>query len=78
STSLKELIKKIITEEDMQRPLSDKQIVDILTDRNIRIARRTIAKYRDELKIPPQSQRKRLQPNTSNPYLKGGCNEHHN
>lgn len=78
STSLKELIKKIITEEDLQRPLSDKQIVDILTDKNIQIARRTIAKYRDELKIPPQSQRRRLLPSTSNPYLKGGYNEHHN
>jgi RNA polymerase sigma-54 factor len=59
STTVKEMIKKIITEEDSSKPHSDMKIVEIFRSQNITIARRTIAKYRDELKIPSQSQRKR-------------------
>jgi RNA polymerase sigma-54 factor len=59
STTVKEMIKKIIAEEDTAKPLSDMRIVEIFRSQNITIARRTIAKYREELKIPPQSQRKR-------------------
>lgn len=59
STTVKEMIRKIIAEEDSQRPLSDMRIVDIIKNQNITIARRTIAKYREELKIPSQSQRKK-------------------
>ncbi len=59
STTVKEMIKKIIAEEDSGKPLSDMRIVDIFKSQNITIARRTIAKYREELKIPSQSQRKR-------------------
>lgn len=59
STSVKEMIKKIISEEDQVDPLSDMRIVDIFKGKNITIARRTIAKYREELKIRPQSQRRR-------------------
>jgi len=59
STSVKEMIKKIISEEDQRNPLSDMRIVDIFKTKNITIARRTIAKYRDELKIRSQSQRRR-------------------
>jgi RNA polymerase sigma-54 factor len=59
ATTVKEMVKKIIAEEDSSRPLSDMSIVDIFRSQNINIARRTIAKYREELKIPPQSQRKR-------------------
>jgi len=59
STSVKEMIKKIISEEDQSNPLSDMRIVDIFRNKNITIARRTIAKYRDELKIRSQSQRRR-------------------
>lgn len=59
STSVKEMIRKIISEEDPGNPLSDMRIVDIFKGKNITIARRTIAKYRDELKIRPQSQRRR-------------------
>jgi RNA polymerase sigma-54 factor len=59
STSVKEMIRKITSEEDHSSPLSDMKIVDIFRSRNISIARRTIAKYRDELKIPSQSQRKK-------------------
>jgi RNA polymerase sigma-54 factor len=59
STSVKEMLKKIVAEEDSGKPLSDMRIVDIFKSQNITIARRTIAKYREELKIPAQSQRKR-------------------
>ena len=59
STSVKEMIKKIISEEDQGNPLSDMRIVDIFKSKNITIARRTIAKYREEMKIPSQSQRRR-------------------
>ena len=59
STSVKDLIKKIVAEEDATKPLSDKNIADKLKDYDIKIARRTIAKYRDELKIPQQTRRKK-------------------
>jgi RNA polymerase sigma-54 factor len=58
STSVKDLIKKIIIEEDQKKPLSDQMIADKLKTQNITIARRTVAKYREELRIPPQNQRK--------------------
>ncbi len=60
STSVKNLIKKIISEEDPQKPLSDQLIADKLKKEGITIARRTVAKYREKLKIPSQSQRKKL------------------
>ncbi len=59
STSVKDMIRKIVQEETASSPLSDMKIVDIFKSQNITIARRTIAKYREELKIPPQSQRRR-------------------
>lgn len=59
STTVKEMVRKIITEEDARKPLSDMNIVEIFKSQNINIARRTIAKYREELKLPSQSQRKR-------------------
>lgn len=61
STKVKELIKKIISEEDPRNPLSDQQIAEILKNSNIHIARRTVSKYRTELKILSQSQRKILE-----------------
>ncbi len=59
STSVKDLIRKIINEEDPRNPLSDKAIADRLAHYNIKIARRTVAKYREALKIPQQSYRKK-------------------
>ncbi|MDP2279645.1 MAG: RNA polymerase sigma-54 factor, partial [Nitrospirota bacterium] len=59
STSVKDLIKRIVSEEDLRKPLSDQRITELLKSQNIVIARRTIAKYRDELKVPSQNQRKR-------------------
>lgn len=59
STSVKDMVRKIVSEENTTKPLSDMRIVDIFKNQSITIARRTIAKYREELKIPSQSQRKR-------------------
>jgi RNA polymerase sigma-54 factor len=59
STSVKDSIRKLILEEDTQKPLSDQRIVELLKTKDIIIARRTVAKYREELKIPPQGQRKK-------------------
>lgn len=59
STSIKDLIKKIISEEDAAKPLSDQKLVEMLKNVNINVARRTVAKYRDELNINPQNMRKR-------------------
>ncbi|MFO0752630.1 MAG: RNA polymerase factor sigma-54 [Thermodesulfovibrionales bacterium] len=61
STLVKDLIRNIIAEEDSQKPMSDQAVADKLKGQNITIARRTVAKYREELKIPPQNQRKRYE-----------------
>lgn len=61
STIVKDMIKKLISDEDSKNPLSDQAISEELKKLNIHIARRTIAKYREELKIPPQNQRKRYE-----------------
>ncbi|MGC8795410.1 RNA polymerase factor sigma-54 [Thermodesulfovibrio sp.] len=58
TTFVKELIQKIINEENPANPLSDQEISDMLKKQGIDIARRTVAKYREELKIPPKSLRK--------------------
>ncbi len=57
--SVKERIKRLIESEDPTKPFSDKQIVEILAKDNIKIARRTVAKYRDLMGILPSSRRKR-------------------
>jgi RNA polymerase sigma-54 factor len=59
STSVKDMIKRIIAAEDSSKPLSDQMIADKFILDNIKIARRTVAKYREELRIPPQNMRKR-------------------
>ncbi|ACI21859.1 RNA polymerase factor sigma-54 [Thermodesulfovibrio yellowstonii] len=58
TTLVKDLIQKIINEENHTNPLSDKEISDMLKKQGIDIARRTVAKYREELKIPPKPLRK--------------------
>lgn len=60
STSVKNLIKKIISEENPPKPLSDQRIVELLKNSGIVIARRTVAKYRGELRIPAQGQRRKF------------------
>jgi len=61
STSVKDIIKKLVAAEDPGKPMSDKVIADKLKENDIRIARRTVAKYREELRIPPQSMRRRYE-----------------
>ncbi len=59
STTVKDIIKQLISREDPKAPLSDKAIVEILTGRDINIARRTVAKYREKLKILSHNRRKK-------------------
>ncbi|GMV21925.1 MAG: RNA polymerase sigma-54 factor [Acidimicrobiia bacterium] len=58
SVTIKQRIKKIIEAEDTKRPLSDSKIMQMLQQEGLVLARRTIAKYREELKIPTSNQRK--------------------
>ena len=60
NTSVKEAIGDLVKGEDAKNPLSDKEIVEILSSRGIPIARRTVAKYRSELNILPSNMRKRF------------------
>jgi RNA polymerase sigma-54 factor len=59
NTSVKGTIAELVRGEDPRNPLSDKEIVEILVERGIPIARRTVAKYRTELNILPSNMRKR-------------------
>ncbi|QUM87529.1 RNA polymerase factor sigma-54 [Moritella sp. 36] len=60
STAIRALIKKLVAAENVIKPLSDSKIADLLADQGIKVARRTIAKYREALSIPPSNQRKSL------------------
>ncbi len=60
ATAIQAMIRKLVAEEDPKKPLSDSRIASILEDRGIKVARRTIAKYREALRIPPSNERKRL------------------
>ena len=60
STAIRAIIKKLIAAEDVRKPLSDSKIAKILSDQGINVARRTVAKYRDAMAIPPSNERKRL------------------
>jgi RNA polymerase sigma-54 factor len=60
SESVKNKIKEIVDAEDSSKPLSDQRIAEILSTHNITIARRTVTKYREMLKIGSSSERKRL------------------
>lgn len=60
STAIRALIKKLINAEDPKKPLSDSKIAVLLGEQGIKVARRTIAKYRESLTIPPSNERKRL------------------
>lgn len=59
SIAIKEKIKKLIEGEDPNNPLSDADLCNILARENIKVARRTVAKYRQKLRIPPSHIRKR-------------------
>jgi RNA polymerase sigma-54 factor len=60
ATAIRALIKQLVAEENTKKPLSDNQISEILAKQGIVVARRTIAKYRESLNIPPANLRKSL------------------
>lgn len=60
STAIRAMIKKLVSQEDPRKPLSDNKIADMLQEQGIEVARRTIAKYRESLNIASSSERKRL------------------
>ena len=60
STAVRALIRQFVAAEDVGNPLSDSQISQILEDQGIQVARRTVAKYRDALRIAPASLRKAM------------------
>ena len=55
---LKRRVKKLIEEEDPARPLTDEQITRILQSQGIQVTRRTVAKYREDMRIPSTHQRR--------------------
>ena len=58
SVTIKDKIRKMIDGEDAARPLSDSRIAELLGGDGLPLARRTVAKYREELRIPPSNLRK--------------------
>ena len=60
STAIRAIIKKLVAAENAKKPLSDNKIAALLGDQGIKVARRTIAKYREAMNIPPSNERKRL------------------
>lgn len=60
ATAIRALIKKLVCNEEPVKPLSDSKIASILLKQGINVARRTVAKYRESLAIPPSNERKRL------------------
>lgn len=60
STAIRAIIKKLIAEENTKKPLSDNKIATLLDEKGIKVARRTVAKYRESMAIPPSNERKRL------------------
>ena len=60
ATAIRALLKQLVHAEDCKRPLSDSKISQILSEQGIVVARRTIAKYRESLHIPPVSLRRSL------------------
>lgn len=60
STAIRALIKQLVSAEDGHKPLSDSRIAEILGEQGIVVARRTVAKYRESLNIPPVNLRKTL------------------
>lgn len=60
SESVKNMIRKIVSEESPRAPLSDSKIAEMLAEDGVSVARRTVAKYREELGIPAKTLRKRF------------------
>jgi RNA polymerase sigma-54 factor len=60
ATAIRSIIKKLVEAESADKPISDSKIAEILEKQGIQVARRTVAKYREFMNIPPSSQRKTL------------------
>ena len=60
STAIRALIKDLIADENPRKPLSDSKLASLLADQDIKVARRTVAKYRESMMIPPSNERKQL------------------
>ena len=60
STAIRALIRQLVSEEDARHPHSDSRMAEILAQQGIIIARRTVAKYRESMNIPPVNLRKSL------------------
>jgi len=60
STAIKALIKKLVADEAPKKPLSDSKLCDLLKAQGVLVARRTVAKYREQLNIAPSNERKRM------------------
>ncbi len=60
STAIRAFIKKLVAAENQKKPLSDSKMAQLLAEQGINVARRTIAKYREAMMIPPSNQRKSL------------------
>lgn len=60
STAIRALVKKLVAAENPAKPLSDSKLTSMLAEQGIQVARRTVAKYRESLSIPPSNQRKQL------------------
>jgi len=60
STAIRAVIKKLIANENPKKPLSDSKIATLLNEQGIKVARRTVAKYREAMSIPPSNERKAL------------------
>jgi RNA polymerase sigma-54 factor len=59
ATAIQAMLRKLIDAEDPRKPLSDQSLSKTLHNRGIQVARRTVAKYREGLRIPPSSERQR-------------------
>jgi len=60
ATAIRAMVRKLIAAEDRCKPLSDQRIAAMLIDQGINVARRTVAKYRESMAIPPSNERKQL------------------
>ena len=60
ATAIRAIIKKLVAAENPVKPLSDSKMATILAEQGIKVARRTIAKYREAMSIAPSNERKRL------------------
>ena len=60
STAIRAVIRKLIAAEISEKPLSDSKLAAILLKQGVNVARRTVAKYREGMQIPPSNERKKL------------------